>query len=211
MTFAVFAAFRTYALWNKDLRVLYFVLLLGMLYPCGYAYYATRLVFRASSPPIPGCEYYSTLPSSITTRYGSDSLLYVCHMLGTGSIILFEGATALLTWLKTIPTIHRRQRNDTSSVKSISLVLFLDGTIQFVALLLMNAVSLVGFIPSIGFVFSDLIQTLTSIIISRFILDLRKNYASKKNDEASSFSLSDISTFRYGTRRISTSISRLPT
>lgn len=36
-TFLVFAAFRTYALWNKDLRVLCCVLLLGMLYPCGYA------------------------------------------------------------------------------------------------------------------------------------------------------------------------------
>lgn len=54
-------------------------------------------------------------------------ILAAPDMLGTGSIILFEGATALLTWLKTIPTIHRRQRNDTSSVKSISLVLFLDG------------------------------------------------------------------------------------
>ncbi len=71
-------------------------------------YYATRLVFRASSSPIPGCEYYSTLPPSITTRYGSDSLLYVC-LIFIYAILSTNNHNATQSYVTDINATHNRR------------------------------------------------------------------------------------------------------
>ncbi|KAI0083633.1 hypothetical protein BDY19DRAFT_910454 [Irpex rosettiformis] len=72
-----FITFRIYALWNKNLKIFVCVLVLGLMYPIGYIYYATRLVRLAYPPPITGCLSYSVLPARLTPKAGADTLLYV--------------------------------------------------------------------------------------------------------------------------------------
>ncbi|KAI0083632.1 hypothetical protein BDY19DRAFT_998414 [Irpex rosettiformis] len=73
LAFSLFATFRIYALWNKNLKVFICVLVLGLMYPIGYIYYATCLVRLASPPPITGCLSYSVLPARLTPKAGAET------------------------------------------------------------------------------------------------------------------------------------------
>ncbi|KAI0083631.1 hypothetical protein BDY19DRAFT_976619 [Irpex rosettiformis] len=96
-------------------------------------------------------------------------------------------------WMKTIPAVRRLRSSYQSTTRRLSHVILYDGTLQFTALVLINAIGLIGFLSEgISFAFTMLIQTLTSILISRAILNLRQNYTPDGGDN-STLHISDIS------------------
>ncbi|KAI0083628.1 hypothetical protein BDY19DRAFT_619778 [Irpex rosettiformis] len=170
----MFAAIRTCALWNKNFKVFACVLAPGLLYPIGYTYYATRVVRSASRPPITGCTHHSILPPQLTPKVGADYLFCtlfflsssvililrtITDMLGASTSMMFELVTVVLTWMKTVPIIRELRPSYQSTTRSLSQVIFYDGTLQFIALILANTIGLLGFLRQlISFAFSDLIQ-----------------------------------------------------
>lgn len=95
--FKVFAAIRTYAIWGKNLRVLFCILVPGLIYPAGFIvgiifnpgsvnaltnsvkqYYSVQGVYVASLPsPLTGCVIDYTFPEYLTPAIGADNLLWV--------------------------------------------------------------------------------------------------------------------------------------
>ncbi|KAI0083630.1 hypothetical protein BDY19DRAFT_976609 [Irpex rosettiformis] len=218
---ALFAAIRTYALWNKNLRVFSCVLGTGLIYPVVYTYYYTRLARRAFQPPITGCVYYySTLPTHLAFRgIGTGSIL---HIIGVTGSMVFECITVVLTWMKTVPIMRELWPNRESTARSLCHVIFHDGTLQFIALVLMNVVGMLGFLrESISFVFTGLTQmcafvplliavdelvlgySLTPILVSRAILDLRRDFTTSNGIGTSMFHISDMSNIRFDLRESS--------
>ncbi|KAI0821587.1 hypothetical protein BC629DRAFT_1462059 [Irpex lacteus] len=62
LVFALFASIRTYAIWGKNMKILVCVLLLGLVYPAGYAYYTACTTSSAAPPPLLGCLEYTNTP-----------------------------------------------------------------------------------------------------------------------------------------------------
>ncbi|KAI0083429.1 hypothetical protein BDY19DRAFT_998578 [Irpex rosettiformis] len=63
LAFTLFAAMRTYAIWDKNKLVLASVLGLGLLYPVEYMYYCSQRAAKASLSPAIGCQFVSSLPT----------------------------------------------------------------------------------------------------------------------------------------------------
>ncbi|KAI0804572.1 hypothetical protein BC629DRAFT_1437862 [Irpex lacteus] len=190
--FAAFAAIRTYAIWDKDLRVFFIILGLGLIYPAGYAYYIAQTLAVANYPsPSPftgsGCISASvTLPSALTPEFGAYNLLTVLVALEATSALSFEGITIGLTWVKTVPTIRQIRRDNHRDTLPVTYVIFQDGKCHL-------------------FYLTGTLQfMMTSIIVSRFILDLREDHISRSTGEGhGSLHLSDISSVRFGRSTIS--------
>ncbi|KAI0765798.1 hypothetical protein BC629DRAFT_910515 [Irpex lacteus] len=206
---ALFAAIRTYAIYDQSRVVFFCVLGLGLLFPFGDIYRLARQNYRPFPSPVPGCSTFSTLPDGLTPRMGSDQLL--C-LLGLGTNILFEFIVVTLTWMRTFPAVRQMEDLCMNSGKNLTYVVFRNGTFNFLAILVINLSGLPLFISMIAtgrvdrdsqtpdFQVSDkgivtsLIEAITSILLSRFILDLRRDYVTRsEHDQDHSLHIQDIS------------------
>lgn len=188
---ALFAALRMYAIWNSDYRIGICVLALGLIYPIVNIYYVTTLVFSAFPPPVTGCGQHSSL---IFSDVDSDEFFFI---FGTIFGILFECVVIALTWIKTVDIQQTFRKLNPGSRGGISYLLLRDGTTYFVTLLLLNILSLLSIRVQAFNNMPTLIDTLTSILISRFILDLRDN--SRPGEDSSEWNahLSEISDVQF--------------
>ncbi|KAI0085319.1 hypothetical protein BDY19DRAFT_996861 [Irpex rosettiformis] len=140
------------------------------------------------------------------------------YMLGVSVSLVFELVTVVLTWVKTVPIIRELRPGYQSTTRSLSQVIFYDGTLQLIALILTNTIGLVGFLRQlIGLAFSDLIQVFVlfplfpvttdpnldyrfiSILVSRAILDIRQIYT-PCGTESSTFHISDMASIQFEAR-----------
>lgn len=96
----VFAALRTYAIWDKDRRVFAIIFGLGLIYPLGYTvsfdsncclrtnahsllqYFSLNIVYYASESPVTGCDHVNTLPAwfNISADLNAEELLWVRYL-----------------------------------------------------------------------------------------------------------------------------------
>lgn len=173
-----FTSLRTYAIWNKDWRIFGLVFFLGIV-PCVVnIYYYTLLDIVSAPPPFLGCgEYVNLSPSAATIL----SIFNCVFAIVSDSIVL------ILTWLKTAEI----QRSFTGANRKGNLVALIqrDGTLYFVTILILNVLNLVaikfqafGSLPAIT-------EVLTSILISRFILNLRGIFLSPGGSNATTSTL----------------------
>ncbi|KAI0765822.1 hypothetical protein BC629DRAFT_1540649 [Irpex lacteus] len=100
----VFAAVRTYAIWDKDRRI--FV---------GVVYYCTQTAYFASSPPFIGCQYRSTLPDHINIHFSADTLYQYSALLLT-----YDGLVAVGSSIMTVPAVYQLRRLDSTSAPSLA-------------------------------------------------------------------------------------------
>ncbi|KAI0083619.1 hypothetical protein BDY19DRAFT_976495 [Irpex rosettiformis] len=178
LAFTLFVAARTYAIWDKNKLVLISVLGLGLLYPVGYMYYCSQRGAKASLSPAIGCQFVSTLPAGTSLNAAQGHILCV---LGAVVGILFECLTVALTWVKMIFVVRQLRRSNMSNQPSLSRVMFYNGTVILIANVLSVLLNAFG-------VLTNITQTLTSILVTRFILDLREDYyvtSENDNDDVS--------------------------
>ncbi|KAI0083238.1 hypothetical protein BDY19DRAFT_910730 [Irpex rosettiformis] len=71
LAYTVLASTRTYALFNRDLRVFICVLVLGLLVPINLIYYAAKTVFSTKTLPIPHCVYSTPSPVGNALKFGA--------------------------------------------------------------------------------------------------------------------------------------------
>ncbi|OSD05117.1 hypothetical protein PYCCODRAFT_1443464 [Trametes coccinea BRFM310] len=158
------AAIRVYALWNRDLRLLMIVLLTGV-FPA-----FANLFFRgASAAYIVPTRFYScqSAPVAMTARS------YTALAIATRVIsIVSDGLVVVLTWVKTfrVYALARRARFRAD----YSMLLLRDGH----ATCVLNLVAIVYILWTGTNVLNDLIVTLSSILMARFLLNLRDRRAS---------------------------------
>ncbi|KAI0083627.1 hypothetical protein BDY19DRAFT_976585 [Irpex rosettiformis] len=219
LVLAIFAALRTYAIWDQNRVVFTCVLGLGLLFPIGDIYRISRQTYHPFPNPIPGCSTSSSLPYGLTPKIGSDQLLYVydpscASLLGLGSNVIFELVVVILTWTRTFPAVRQLEWLNMNLTQNVTYIIFRNGKppLFLSAILVINLSGLPQFIPMImsgqvdrdsqpqnlqvsdkGIV-TSLIEAITSILISRFILSLRENYAPRNEDDGgTSLHIADMS------------------
>ncbi|EMD35659.1 hypothetical protein CERSUDRAFT_75204 [Gelatoporia subvermispora B] len=148
---AAFTSLRIYALWDKKITVFAFVFSLGLVSPVMEMWYYTRLAFVPAPPPFMGCATFVNL----TIETGS-----ICN-------IAVDCAILVLTWLKT-GRIWKQSYN--MPIKGfLSTILLRD--VQCLNSVPVVCISVLGAVPA-------LTQAVTTILISRFLFNLREIYAS---------------------------------
>ncbi|KIP07078.1 hypothetical protein PHLGIDRAFT_118417 [Phlebiopsis gigantea 11061_1 CR5-6] len=177
---AGFSALRMYAIYGKDRRILAFVLTLGLVNPCVNIYYNTTLMFQAMPPPFKGCGQESSL--DVTNGNQTTDLALMRHspssyhpttvvLFGAIFTILFESIVLALTWNRTadIWTMLRKRQSHTGLVE----LLCRDGTIYFLVLLVLTGLSMISIRDQMFNNMPAITDTLTSICLARFMLNLR--------------------------------------
>ncbi|CAL1698806.1 unnamed protein product [Somion occarium] len=181
VTAAAFMAIRMYAIWNGDRRVFAVVFILGLVTPAINIYYYTTLSVIALPQPLVGCGEEVDLHTPIAI-----SVFNRVFAIGLDAFIL------ILTWAKTagimrsLASVHIRT--------SLTTMLLRDGTVYFAFLLVLNVANLVAISYNIFGALPALTDVVTSILITRFLLNLRGVYSS--NGATTSFdfdkSMSDV-------------------
>jgi len=189
LVLAAFTSLRLYAVWSKDRRIFIAVFLLGLVPPGVNVFYYTTITFVSAPPPFVGCGTYVNLSTA------ASEILAIFNCVFN---IASDGIILILTWIKTAEI--RRGFTQPKKNGTLTYLIQRDGTIYFVTLLILNVINLVavkfqafGSLPAIT-------EVLNSILISRFILNLRGVYLYGTDSKASSNSslkLSDISTLQF--------------
>ncbi|KAI0090063.1 hypothetical protein BDY19DRAFT_938216, partial [Irpex rosettiformis] len=132
-------------------------------------------------------------------------------MISSYGYITFECATVLLTWAKTFPSLCLVPRANIA--RSLFYTVFRDGTWHFFLILVVSITNVV-FVHWRPFYFPLLIpltlsDTITAVLLSRFILNLREEYAQNtdRDHEYRSLHISDMSNIRfYDSNELQTSV-----
>ncbi|KZT70574.1 hypothetical protein DAEQUDRAFT_764460 [Daedalea quercina L-15889] len=167
---AIISALRVYAISNRDIgfTVLTFVLALAPVVANLYNYVESTY-FVSTYSILVECEYEQTFSASVLFK-GFSSVLIVTRV----SVIAADAMVLLVTWRHLRGTL-KSQRIGTNRI-SLGLLLLRDGTLYFVLLLLLNIAQIIA-VLDFGQNFDpipDFILPLTSVIIARFILNLRR-------------------------------------
>ncbi|TCD68167.1 hypothetical protein EIP91_011445 [Steccherinum ochraceum] len=175
LVFALFFSLRIYATWGRDWRPALPILLLALVPP------ATNLYQYSVSVPVP-----APLPSVGSTSF--TSILCVSILLYRGPFVTqcilvtvtnracttsYDFLVVLFTFMKTLGSkkAARRLKDRTPLV----ILLLRDGTLHFLLMLILNlAQIIVASLPRANNALSYFMSPLTSILISRFLLNLRR-------------------------------------
>jgi hypothetical protein len=134
VVFAVFATLRIYAIWNRNIPISLLILALYLVPVVSntYAFATDTIGFFVDPDAGPQCFETSKLSNGVNSRLALSTRL--CLMVADAIVLL-------LTWRK---TFGMRTRASKLSVNTPLLTLIIkDGTIYFIALLLMNIAQII--------------------------------------------------------------------
>ncbi|CAL1717054.1 unnamed protein product [Somion occarium] len=168
---ALFSAFRVWAIWGRRWLPFSLVLLVSLVVPCVNLYHYSSLITVTVTPALPpllggGCAW----------------LIFISYSLPVATRIIAIVADALvlaMTWVKTASLLKQAHG---VNVRPRLITMFLrDGTLYFVFLMALNVVTLIidlaGNDNTTQFVFVN--EAISTVLISRFLLDLRGVYVSE--------------------------------
>ncbi|KAI9069900.1 hypothetical protein FKP32DRAFT_1670987 [Trametes sanguinea] len=175
---AAFSSLRAYALSGRTLLIGLVVFVLSLV-PAGVnAYFFSTFTF-VNLPPPSDC----TALSSITADLSRTRTSLACYIgtpltiVSRSSLMAADAMVIVVTWASTYRL--RKATRDVGLGTSFGTLLLRDGTIYFVVLVAMNIVHLVlntvnpnNFVQQASYV-TVLENPITSVLISRFILNLR--------------------------------------
>lgn len=180
---ALLIALRTYAIWQKNRWVFGVVLILGLSIPALNIYYYTIFKIVAAPIPLTGCSAFV------------DDHRFFSIQISTSVInIVYDALVLVLTWVKTVGIRKSLARIGVKT--SVPILLLRDGTIYFLLLLALNVSNFVISDLLSNNVFTEMRRVITSILISRFMINLRGIYT-RSGSTASSLHLSESSDIRF--------------
>jgi len=192
LTVAIFMALRMYAIWASNRKVFALVLLLGLAPLTINIYYYTTVGFAAAPVPLAGCgENVHLRPSTASTLGIVNSTLYIAN----AALVLILTTIKMAGTMKLLHTLRIQ-----TSLTSLTEILVQHGALYFGSLLIMNIINVVGAftVPALDDIMSTsgiFSFSVTSVIISRFILNLRG--VSKPNQASGGGSSSRFSSVRF--------------
>lgn len=186
---SLFSALRVYALWQaSSARYAYaaVVLMLGLVPVWTNIYLWTRTSIEYVELPLfSTCTTWSALPDKT-----NNALLYFTR----GCAIASDVVVLVLTWIKSLSQFREMRQLKMGS--SVSTILLRDGTIYFVALLVMNILQVVTYSTGLagGAAYAIVfLQALPPLLVQRFMLNLRQLSAPPVDSAAAN--VADLSRF----------------
>ncbi|KAH9850483.1 hypothetical protein C2E23DRAFT_887374 [Lenzites betulinus] len=168
---AAFSTLRVYALSGRDWRIAAVVCFI-MLGPIIANVYDLPQEKPVNLPPPYNCEVANSVATATDTKRKYPSSVYnVVVIASRVSLIVGDAIVLAVTWWK---TYRIKKAADAAQMRTSIVDLILrDGTIYFATMLLLNVLHIViNFVETVSFM-GDIANTLTSILISRFIMNLR--------------------------------------
>ncbi|KAH9831006.1 uncharacterized protein C8Q71DRAFT_317713 [Rhodofomes roseus] len=164
---AVFTALRVYAIYGMRCWILSIVLFLGVINPAIYIIYS----FVALTP---GLYAHGPLMFCASFTKGNNDSVVSSWIIGArASSLLADGLVLALTWWK---LFRARSKTDSASATSLTSTLVTDTGIYFLLLCIVNIVGIgTGHIFQLVPCLSTFIALLTSVLLSRLLLDLHKS------------------------------------
>ncbi|TBU43473.1 hypothetical protein BD309DRAFT_864231 [Dichomitus squalens] len=161
------AAVRVFALWNRDYRLFAAIMLAGLLPALANIYFRSASTVFLVPSNLFTCQSVPTAMSALTYKRLS---------VATRVISIFsDGLVVVLTWMKTYRT-HVLTRGVDFRTNYSTLILR-DGTLYFLAVCFLNVIAIV-YVMNIGSnLLNDMIVALGSLLMSRFLLNLRDQRA----------------------------------
>ncbi|TCD60385.1 hypothetical protein EIP91_010238 [Steccherinum ochraceum] len=188
--FAIFTALRLYAIWSRNRFVFLFVMAVSLVSPAVDIYYYALVPITAAPTPLIGCGEITNFSKRRSTFPPSCSF----KLFSPTSAILANVVVLVLTWLKTAGILRSLK---TLKVKtSMGLLLLRDGSIYFILLCALNVLLALP-CPHVNNAANALADVVISILVSRFILNLRKVYLTNHPSVASTFHSSRFSSLRF--------------
>ncbi|KAI0761303.1 hypothetical protein BD413DRAFT_486231 [Trametes elegans] len=162
------AAIRIFALWGRDYRFLIIVLLTGF-----FPAFASLFFRNASSVYIIPTRIYScqAFPTAMTAATFK-SLSIATRVIA----IVSDGIVAVLTWVKTYQ-IYTLSKGARFSANYSALLLRDVDEPKYRAVCILNSIAIVYIVMTGTNLLNDLIVTLSSILMARFLLNLRDERA----------------------------------
>ncbi|KAI0660893.1 hypothetical protein C8Q70DRAFT_1099302 [Cubamyces menziesii] len=158
-----FSTLRIYAICQQSWKIALLVALPASV-PLATNIYLYSQTFAANYPQPIGCVWLNTVPHHI---YSSTVLIFT-----RSSVITADVLVLLITWWKTYDI--RRLAAQTDVKVSLTSLIVRDGTIYFLVLLYMNTIHIVLSLTG-RFTFTITFEEpLTTILVSRFLLNLRE-------------------------------------
>ncbi|KZT06999.1 uncharacterized protein LAESUDRAFT_725313 [Laetiporus sulphureus 93-53] len=172
---AAFAALRIYAIYDRNKAVFGLVLCLGLLNPALTVYSFISMNPQTKTEPDLGvtCSFVTRIPESVYDNW---------MISGRASSVLADFIVFVLTWVKTRPFMHNGIQN------GLQRLMLMDTAWYFGILSIINVVSMgVGHLDTTSFnvPFAAWTSAMTSIMLSRLMLNLRKGYAKRKEEISS--------------------------
>ncbi|OCH92797.1 hypothetical protein OBBRIDRAFT_886033 [Obba rivulosa] len=171
---AVFSGIRIYAISGGSwwLALVVFLLSLVAIGTNAYGWYAVAW-FQINSLPVLGAACFSGRNVSAATDTALTISSRTCQIIADILVLI-------VTWYKTYALKRAAVRNNIEA--PLATTLLRDGSISFLALLVLNVVDIAGWSTNLFIYGSSFITPLSSIVISRFLLDLRQITYSQHDD-----------------------------
>jgi len=176
---ALLSALRIYAIWSLRLGPLVMVLSTGMILPIIHLTVRT-ITLTTRAQPLPArmdCQLFLANPhniqvTSVLSPRAAELLIFISRFAATAS----DGLIVLLIWLKVFATYKVLVLSKLPFRSSVIRMLLKDGVLYFMFLLVVNlSLLLASGLTNKDFDGSfDVIVALSSILMCRFIIDLRK-------------------------------------
>ncbi|KAJ3541313.1 hypothetical protein NM688_g6102 [Phlebia brevispora] len=152
---ALFSALRVFALLERSVAVAAFVLLLGLVPVATNAVGINRTTYEYVDDPVLGASCYVGLGTRL-------------------AVIVADIVVVAVTWLKTYQQVRQAY---SIGLRGVSSTLLKDGSIYFIALLVLNVVQLIiEILPTsvVGNPVAYVTNIIQRILISRFLINLRQ-------------------------------------
>ncbi|KAI0692769.1 hypothetical protein BC835DRAFT_27212 [Cytidiella melzeri] len=167
--FAVFSAIRVYAVWEGNMLVS------GVVFVLALVPFVTNIVHFSTLTIITVPAQFAVFESCVGQARTSAQFNLGLSLTTRLAVILADVIVIIATWSKTFQTYRDARRHGFAA--PLVTLLLRDGTIYFIVLLIMNIlVVLSNNVPRMEDVdfASPFLENLTSIIICRFIINLRQ-------------------------------------
>jgi len=175
IAFALFSALRGFALWNRNWWLFLFLLAIGLIFPVVDIAIDSRTQTDAFEAPEWGCAQDIYLSETTYQR------LIISARI---SSIVLSIAMLVLTWMRTYGL--RKLAAQAEIKASFSTLLLRDGTIYFLIMFAFNITELVWlFLGYAWYPVDAFIGVMQSILISRFMFNLRAVYQCDEQDTPS--------------------------
>ncbi|KAI0075190.1 hypothetical protein K474DRAFT_1676582 [Panus rudis PR-1116 ss-1] len=181
IAFSAFACLRVWAISSRRWMPCLVVFLLSAFCPAANIYNYGSIVFTMGDK---GCSVVTT----VTYPYPHHPAI-AGPIIVRATVVATDLVLIIVTWYNT--STLRRNIGGLSQGKGVATILFRNGIIQFLVLTLMNVISMILDIWAIGnpdFVqdhatyFIYVAEAVSTIVLSRFILDLRTAYSDETHE-----------------------------
>ncbi|KAI0083623.1 hypothetical protein BDY19DRAFT_910450 [Irpex rosettiformis] len=144
LVMSAFSVIRAYAIWDGDKRAFVLLPVIGLvMIGCSIS----KIIEKPFLLPIDSCLLYTTVSQTPVKSSGAANIL---SSIAASCSVLFEIVAVVVTWMKTVPTLRLLRSTNTEFFPTLVYIMYRDGTLSFIAILLLGIFAILSYVSPIG-------------------------------------------------------------